>query len=286
MRALLDFFVRHGAWFVFAILAAVSCFFLFNGNPLQRAVALTSAGRLTSGVYSAATSVTGYFHLRDINDDLQKRVASLELENINLRQRLRRAGELAYADSLRRDSASSQFSFVVGRVINNSIIRPNNFITIDRGSADGLEPEMGVVDRNGVVGIVNVVGPHASRVISLLNPDMKLSCKIRGTEAFGSLVWDGQSSQFAMLEEIPEHLKVGVGDTVVTSGFSTTFPEGIPVGIIKQSRRNAADNSYSLKVQLMTDFATLSTVRIIRNYLKAEIDTLETDRVNTSGKIQ
>ena len=284
MRTLADFFVRHGAWFVFLLLAGISCYMLFRGNPYQQAVFMTSAGRVSSGVNSTANSVTGYFHLRSINDDLQQRLADLEMENINLRRRLQRADERLYADSVKPDSALAPYEFTIARVINNSITRPNNFITLDRGSLDGVAPEMGVVDQNGIVGIVNVVGPHSARIISLLNSDLRLSCKVKGSDAFGSLVWDGRSPRQAVLEELPRHVEFAPGDTIITSGYSVVFPEGIPVGTVVEQLRDADDNFYSLRIDLLTDFATLSTVRVIRNFMKDEIEATETAAVNKSGK--
>lgn len=283
MRALADFFLRHGAWFVFLLLAGVSLFMLLRGNPYRQAVFMTSAGRVTSGVYTAANTVTGYFYLRSINDDLQQRLADLELENINLRRRLQRADE-RLLDTIAPDPALEPYEFITARVINNSIIRPNNFITLDRGELDGIRPEMGVIDQNGIVGIVNVVGPHTSRIISMLNSDLRLSCKVKGSDAFGSLVWDGRSPRQAILEELPRHVDFRPGDTIITSGYSVVFPEGIPVGTVVEQLRDADDNFYSLRIDLLTDFAQLSTVRVIRNFLKDEIETTETDAVNTSGK--
>ncbi|MDE6536039.1 MAG: rod shape-determining protein MreC [Muribaculaceae bacterium] len=284
MRQLIDFFVRHGAWFVFIILVGVSCFMLFRSNPYQQAVYTTSAGAVSSSVYKAANTVTGYFDLRTINDDLQERLSSLEMENLSLRRRLQRAEELAYADTVTPDSALTPYRFITARVINNSIVHANNFITINRGSDDGIQPEMGVIDRNGIVGIVNVTGRHSARVISLLNSDLRLSCKVKGSDAFGSLVWDGKSPQTAVLEELPRHVEFAVGDTIITSGYSVVFPEGIPVGIVTERERDADDNFYSLRVKLMTDFSTLSTVRVIENFMKDEIEEVENDQVNSSGK--
>lgn len=245
---------------------------------------MTSAGRVTSGVYSAANGVTGYFHLRTINDDLQERLAQLELENLNLRRQMQRIDEQIFADSVKPDSALAPYEFIIARVINNSIVHPNNFITLDRGSADGIAPEMGVVDQNGIVGIVNVVGPHTARIISLLNSDLRISCKVKGSDAFGSLVWDGRSPREAVLEELPRHVEFAPGDTIITSGFSAVFPEGIPVGTVVEQLRDADDNFYSLRIELLTDFATLSTVRVIRNFQKEEIEATETDAVNKSGQ--
>lgn len=284
MRQLFEFFVRHGAWFLFFLLAGVSCAMLFRSNPYQQAVYMTSAGAVSSSVYKAASGVTGYFNLQSINDDLQERLSLLEMENLSLRRRLQRAEELAYADTITPDSALTPYRFITARVINNSIVHSNNFLTLNRGSEDGIKPEMGVVDRNGIVGIVNVTGRHTARVISLLNSDLRLSCKVKNSDAFGSLVWDGKSPRYALLEELPRHVEFAIGDTIITSGYSVVFPEGIPVGTVVEQSRDADDNFYSLKVELLTDFSTLSTVRVIENFLKEEIEEVETDLVNSSGK--
>ncbi len=284
MRGLIDFFVRHSGWAVFLLFATLSCVTLFRGNPYQQHVYMTSAGAVASAVYRTSNSVTGYFHLRGINEDLQQRTAQLEMELIDLRRQLRAAGEKIYGDSVPVDSALRQYRFIMAHVINNSIARSNNFITIDRGESDGVRPEMGVVDQNGVVGIVNVTGPHTARLISVLNSDLRLSCKVKGSDAFGSLVWDGKSPRRALLEEMPRHVEFALGDTVITSGYSVVFPEGIPVGRVVGHKRDDDDNFYSLSVELFTDFATLSTVRVIENFSKDEIESVEQDKVNTSGK--
>lgn len=284
MRGLIDFFVRHSGWAVFLLFATLSCVMLFRGNPYQQHVYMTSAGAVASAVYRTSNSVTGYFHLRGINEDLQQRTAQLEMELIDLRRQLRAAGEKIYGDSVPVDSALRQYRFIMAHVINNSIARSNNFITIDRGESDGVRSEMGVVDQNGVVGIVNVTGPHTARLISVLNSDLRLSCKVKGSDAFGSLVWDGKSPRRALLEEMPRHVEFALGDTVITSGYSVVFPEGIPVGRVVGHKRDDDDNFYSLSVELFTDFATLSTVRVIENFSKDEIESVEQDKVNTSGK--
>lgn len=275
MRAFFDFIARYSAVFLFLLLTIVSSIMLFGGNSYQRAVYMTSSGRVVSSIYSVSNGVTGYFHLRSVNDDLNERLADLELENINLRQALQRVNEQLYADTVSVAEPLAQYRFIVAHVINNSLVHPQNYITINRGADDGITPEMGVVDQNGVVGIVDVVGPHASRVVSLLNSDLRLSCKVKGSDAFGSLVWDGKSPQYAVLEELPRHVPFAPGDTIVTSGFSVVFPEGIPVGTIVEQRRDVDDNFYSLKIHLTTDFATLSTVHVIENFMKEELDQLE-----------
>jgi len=257
---------------------------LFQKNPYQHHVYLTSAGAVASGIYGVSSNVTGYINLREINEDLQRRNAYLESEVIALRQQNRQLGQNILQDSLRRLDSIGRFDFIIASVINNSVIRPYNYITIDKGSADGLTPEMGVMDQNGVVGVVNVVSDRHARIISLLNPNFRLSCKLRGNDAFGSLVWDGKKPTEALLEELPKQVKFKSGDTIITSGYSAMFPEGIPVGVILGSTRGEDDNFNTLRIKLLTDFSTLSTVKVISNKEIVDIKAAETDKYTTDNK--
>ena len=282
MRNLFDFLLRFSSWFVFAFYVVLSCVLLFQNNPYQHYVYLTSAGDIASSVYNTTNNVTSYFHLKDINEDLQQRNASLELEVISLREQLMEYQDEIYSDSMAIPPSLSNYNFIIAHVINNSISRPYNYITIEKGSLDSIKPEMGVVDQNGVVGIINVVGEHTARIISILNPNLRLSCKVKGSDYFGSLVWDGKSPREAVLEEMPRHVKFNIGDTIITSGYSAVFPEGIPVGIIKSHEKEHNDNFYSLRIELSTDFTQLSTVRIISNRLRGELQQLEKEDYNAN----
>lgn len=277
MRNLLNFFLRYSAWFVFIFYVVLSCWLLFKKNPYQHHVYLTSANAVASGIYDVTSNITSYIGLRDINEDLQRRNAALESEVIMLRQQARRLNQTILQDSMRRLDSIGQYEFVIASVINNSVIRPYNYITIDKGSADGIGPEMGVMDQNGVVGVTNIVGTHHARIISLLNPNFRLSCKLRGNDAFGSLVWDGESPSEALLEELPKQVRFQQGDTIITSGYSAMFPEGIPVGTVLSSTRGEDDNFHTLRIKLLTDFTTLSTVKIISNRDIVEIKEVEAD---------
>ena len=286
MNNLLNFFIKHSAWFIFAIYVILSLVLLFKDNPYQQSVYLTSANRVSAAVYKAFNGVTSYFHLRDINESLQERNAALEMELIELRNQMADMA-LASPDSLHQP-ALKQYSFVMAQVISNSIANPNNYITINRGYLDGVNPEMGVIDQNGVVGIVNVAGPHAARVISLLNPHMRLSCKLRDSGFYGSLVWDGKSPQFAVLEELPKHITYHKGDTIVTSGYSAVFPEGIIVGTVDGLARGMTDSFVSLRIRLTTNFSQLSSVRVITNSMKEQIDAMlkAEQGIDTAANIQ
>lgn len=275
MNDLINFLVKYSKWFVFIIYVIISCILLFTSNPYQHHIYLTSAGAMASSIYKGANNVTSYFHLHDINEDLQSQCANLELEVLALRDKIRLYEEKYNIDSTETPEGLRNYDFILAHVINNSINKPYNYITINKGSKDGIKPEMGIVDQNGVVGIVNLVGENSSRVISLLNPNLRLSCKIKGNDNFGSLVWDQESPTEAVLEELPRHTVFQKGDTVVTSGYSAVFPQGIPIGQIITDGQGQNENFFTLKVKLFTDFTKLSTVRVVVNNMKEELDSLE-----------
>ena len=283
MRELFDFFIRNSKWFVYALFVVASCMLLFQGNPYQHHIYLTSANAVSSAVYETANNVTSYFNLRDINEDLNRRNAALEKEVINLREKLQQYSEKEFSDTLVPDAGTDHFDFIVAHVINNSISKPYNYLTIDKGSDDGVKAELGVIDQNGVVGIVSVTGRKNARVISLLNPNLRLSCKIKNSDHFGSLVWDGNDPTTALLEELPRHTVYNPGDTIVTSGYSAVFPPGLPVGIILDDNRDHNENFFTLKIRLFADFTALSNVQIVTNNYGEELAKIE-QRDSDSGK--
>ena len=273
MHNLLSFLLRYSKWFVFTAYVVASIVLLVAGNSYRQSVYLTSAGAVTGGVYDSWSSVTGYFHLRSINESLQVRNAALQNEVLNLRQQLAEKNALLM-DTLMPKSYAERFGYVSASVINNNTRHPRNYFTINRGKLDGVRPGMGVVDQNGVAGIVNVTGDHISRVISLLNETQHFSVKVKGTGFAGSLTWKGGDANIAYVEEMPRHTVYKTGDTIVTSGYSTSFPEGIPVGVILNQVRSSDNSFFTFKVKLTTDFRTLSAVRVIRDIYKQEIDSL------------
>lgn len=267
--------MKYSTWFVFAFYVVVSLVLLFSFNTYQNSVYLTSANSVTGAINEAKNGVTGYFNLYDINRQLQQSNAELQKEVFNLREQLRRYKSAA-EDSVAYSGLPERFNYVIASVINNSTRMPHNYFTVDKGAADGLKPGMGVVDQNGVVGIVNVAGPHTARIISVLTQGQRFSVKLKDTSFVGSLTWNGGDPSIAYVEEVPRHAKFNIGDTVVTSGFSTTFPEGIPLGMIMARIRSTDDNFFTLKVRLSSDFRSISTVRILTDNLKTELDSLQT----------
>lgn len=219
--------------------------------------------------------VTSYFHLKDANEDLLDR-------NIWLEQRVAFL-EKALAD----ETGDTLTSKVAGKplpggywtfkahVIKNSLTLADNYITLDKGSASGVRPDMGVVGAAGVVGIVYRTSPRYSLVIPLLNSKSSVSCKIQGSDYFGYLKWEGDDPCYAYLKDLPRHAEFSLGDTVVTSGFSSVFPQGLMVGTVDDMADSNDGLSYLLKVKLATDFGKLGSVRILARSGQAEQKALE-----------
>ena len=279
MKNLIEFLIRYGTWFVFAFYVLVSVVLLVINNSYHQSVYLSSANVISNAVYSSASEVTGYFNLKKINESLQASNASLENEVLNLRHQIAEYRTLL-SDSDRNLQDSPRFDYVSATVINNSVRHPKNYFSINRGLIDGVESGMGVVDQNGVVGIVNVAGQHAARVISVLNETQHFSVKLKGTQFIGSLNWKGGDPSIAYMEEVPRHAKFHTGDTIVTSGYSLSFPEGIPVGTVLNRIKGADDSFFILKVKLSSDFRALSTVRVIKDEFKSELDSLQVFDIN------
>lgn len=273
MRNLIDFLLKYSSAFLFAFLFLLSLIFLFSNGRYHSSVWFTSANVFSNKIYGISHGVSDYFNLKEINQSLQESNARLENEVLNLRS------ELGYYQAIVQDSIdhsdTRRFDYVLASVVNNSTRHPRNYFTIDRGEKDGVKPGMGVVDQNGIVGVVNVAGENTSRIISLLNVTQHLSVRIEGTSIVGSLNWKVNDPKIAYMEEVPRHSVFKIGDKVVTSGYSTAFPADIPVGTIIAKIRAANDNFYTLKIRLASDFNTLSTVRVLKDEYKEELDSLK-----------
>lgn len=274
MRNILDFIIRYSKWFLFTIYMVIGCKLLVDNNVYQQSVYLTSANQVTGSIYSVWSQVTGYFHLKTINESLQATNADLQNQVLNLKSQITEMQTLHLDTLLSKEQKQERFGYISATVINNNTRHAKNYFTINRGSLDGIKEGMGVVDQNGVVGIVNVTGNHISRVISLLNETQNFSVKIKGTGFVGSMTWKGGNLTIGYVEEVPRHAKYQIGDTIVTSGYSTTFPEGIPVGTIVGRVRGEDESFFTLKLKLASDFKALSAVRVIRDIYKSEIDSL------------
>lgn len=200
----------------------------------------------------------------------------LELQLESIRKALIEATEDSSGVEQLKQEALAGYDIFKASVINNSVTHADNYITLDKGEVDGIRSEMGVVNGSGVVGIVYLTSPHYSIVIPVLNSKSSISCKIKRSDYFGFLKWDGGSSEFAFIKDMPRHSLFSLGDTIVTSGHSAVFPSGIPVGTVDDIADSHDGLSYLLRVKLFTDFARLNDVRVIAQ--KGQEEQLELEK--------
>ncbi|MDR0541406.1 MAG: rod shape-determining protein MreC [Dysgonamonadaceae bacterium] len=279
MRNLFQFIFRNVHWLLFCVLVYLSVLLIVKNNQFQRSKYLRIAQEVTGSIFSVTNYFHSYFYLRSANADLSERVAKLETEVYAYREQL---------SALRNDSSRVNhliadqpvYRFVSARVVNNSVSFLENYMMLDKGSDDGVRSDMGVLSVNGVVGVVIDTSPHFSLVISLLNTKYKLNGKIKRSDFFGPLVWDGKDAQYTCLTEIPRYVAFEPGDTVVTSGYSTVFPHGIPIGSIVDAQKQRDDNYISLRIRLFTNFNNLNEVMIVTNRFQEEQKELEERTLN------
>lgn len=275
MRNLLNFLIKYNYWFLFLLLEVASFVLLFRFNHYQQSVYFTSAGGIAGKVYEISGGISSYFHLKETNEELMDRTAQLEQEVAFLKKILNEKGTDSTALDWLQRTLPADYTILKARVIKNSLTRLDNYITLNKGTADGISTEMGVVSPNGVAGIVYKTSPHYSLVLPLLNSKSSISCKIVGSDYFGFLKWEGGDTQFAYLKDLPRHAEFNLGDTVVTSGYSAVFPEGIMVGTVDKMQDSHDGLSYLLRIKLSTDFGKVSDVRIIARKGREEQQALE-----------
>lgn len=268
MDNLWSFFVRHFHWLLFIVLEAVSVVMIFSYNNYQASVWVSSANSVAGTVYKWQSGVEHFFTLTERDELLTQRNIMLEQRVAHLRQRLNNRSEadsLAAANLLADDSLQSETLLIPAKVVANSVTGPDNLITIDKGSADGVRTDMGVICGTGIVGVVYLTSEHYSVVLPALNKRSRISCSIRDRDYFGYLTWTGGDPTKAYVEDMPRHAKFKRGDWVETSGYSSIFPHGVAVGRIEKIFNSKDGLSYRLQIHLSTDFANLRDVCIIND---------------------
>lgn len=270
MRNLIEFLAKHHHWFVFILLEAISFTLLFRYNSYQNSVWFSSANVVTGKVYEWSSQLEKFFSLVTVNQHLTQRNLALEQKVVELSEKLTAVTKDSSYVKADVTQQLSQFKQIPAKVVSNSLKDVNNLMTIDKGSADGVRKDMGVVSGTGVVGIVYLVSTHYAVVIPLLNAKSNVSCKIENRDYFGFLNWRGGSTNQAFLDDIPRHARFKLHENIVTSGYSSVFPPGILVGKILHVYNSPDGVSYRLCVQLATDFATLRDVSVIDNTLMKE----------------
>lgn len=286
MRNLLEFLAKYNHWFVFLILEVVSMVLLFQYNSYQGSAWFSSANAVTGKLYEWDANVETFFSLTKVNQELTQRNAYLEQEVQKLSDSL--VSVTKDSSIYHRDQFAllRNYRLIPAKVVANSVDKPANLMTIDKGSADGIHKDMGVISGTGVVGIVYLVAEHYAIVIPVLNTKSNISCMIQNRGYFGYLRWKGGVSDLAYLEEVPRHAHFKLGDYVVTSGYSAVFPPGVRVGRILHVFNSADGLSYRVQLRLSTDFARLRDVCVIEDAAmkeRLEIMRAAQDSIETNG---
>ena len=288
MQNLLDFLAKNFHWLVFLLLETVSGILLFGYNSYQGSVWISTANAVVGKTLEMQSSVEQFFSLKRLNSELTQRNIVLEQQLAIYRsgegQEMRGERSPQGQDTPPTSHPSSLTPKIIpAKVVANTVDRPDNLITIDRGRSDGVLPDMGVVSGTGIVGVVYMAGEHYSIVLPVVNRRSRISCSIRHRDYFGYLAWYGGSPVEAYVEDIPRHARFQKGDWVETSGYSSIFPKGVAVGKITNIYNSRDGLSYSLKVHLSTDFACLRDVCVVgsndflerRRLMEAARDSLE-----------
>ena len=271
MHNLLEFLQRHSHWLLFVVLEVVSLVLLFQHNSYQNSVWFSSANYVAGTVYQYSSAVKSLFHLKEVNSDLALRNYYLERQVTQLRRLYAdRTKHISDREKQELDSLS-QYQLIPAKVINNELDSPDNLMTIDRGTSDGIETGMGVACGQGIVGVVYLTSSHYSVIIPILNShSSRISCAIRGQGYFGVLRWEGGDARYAYLENIPRHARFKRGDWVETNGYSSIFPAGVLVGRVEKAFNSSDGLSYRLKIRLSTDFGNIRDVVVISDKSIAE----------------
>ena len=270
MRNLLDFLAKYSYWLLFALLEAISFVLLFRFNSYQGSVWFSSANIVTGKIYDTSSKIESYFQLSKINEQLTQRNLYLEQRLAKLERDLGdSAADAAMNKSLLLQSLQP-YRLIPAKVVGMSWNRRDNLLTINKGEADGVKKDMGVVCGTGVVGIVYLTSAHYAIVIPVLNSQSNISCIIQGRGYFGYLHWTGGNISEAYVDDVPRHAHFKLYENVVTSGYSSVFPAGVMVGKILHVYNSTDQMSYRLKVELATDFGKLRDVCVIDNTALSE----------------
>lgn len=265
MRNLLAFLAKYNHWMVFILLETISAILLFQYNSYQGSVWFTSANAVAGKALGAKAEIESFFSLSKVNEELTLRNLYLEQQAKTLAEKLTEATK--DSDWMRSGQFEilKAYRLIPAKVVSNSLNSPDNLITINKGTSDGVEQDMGVACGSGVVGIVYMASAHYAVVIPVLNLQSKISCRIRGREYFGYLSWEGGDTQTAFVDDVPRHAHFKLNEWVETNGFSSVFPPGISVGKIMHVYNSPDGLSYRLQVKLSTDFSRLRDVCVIDN---------------------
>lgn len=287
MGNLLQLFIRNGGFVTFVLLEVFCFFLIIQFNERQNAIFAHTSSVIGGNMLAKRQRVSDYLDLQERADSLAQENARLLADLANARMvqlpyrdtfRTVLYDTISHIDSIRHRAVRPDFRFVAARVISNSISSANNWLMLNRGTSDGVVPNMAVVSGKGIVGIVRHVDPNFCMAMSVLHRQTKISAALPKHErAFGTLIWEGGDPTTMTMKFIPKHIRVEAGEAVATSGFSAMFPKGLELGYIVDAPEQDPEypNFNVAKVRLKQDMATVQDVYIVQNLFKTAIDSLQ-----------
>lgn len=273
MNAIIRFLLKNSNVLVFILLEFIAFSIILNSDSFQSTIFAEQSTSLSTAVNKRIDYVTTTFSLRKENERINTENAFLRSQIQNLQEQHTAILENSEAHSF----IPSSLSYIPAQIVHNSIYQFKNYIILNKGSYDGIQEDMGVICEQGVVGVVDHVSKHYATVIPLLHPEQRTSVKIKKNNQLGSLIWNGQDYQTADLEEIPHHISPQIGDTIVTSGFSSIYPANWIVGIIQEVDKNENRQFCKIQVKLNVNFAQLTHAYVIQFKYKNELNQLNLD---------
>ncbi|HEU4789562.1 MAG TPA: rod shape-determining protein MreC [Flavobacterium sp.] len=272
MQQIFSFIIKNSNRLLFLLLLGISLSLTIQSHSFHRSKVISSANFLSGGVYERINSVEEYLHLKEQNDELAR-------ENANLKSLLFKTQDSAKIPNLDSLKGVLPKDIIVSKVIHNSYNVYENFLTLNSGAKSGVKPDMGVINSLGIVGITDNVSANYSTVISILNVKSQINAKIKNSDHFGTLNWDGKNAGFVQLIDVPRLASIRKGDTIVTGGQSVIFPENIGIGTIdKIFIPGDKTHYYTIRVKLFNDMTNLGHVYIIKSENSEEIKNLENQR--------
>jgi len=268
MQQIFNFIFKNSSRLLFLLLLSVSLLLTIQSHSYHKSRIISSANFLTGGVYEKINNITEYLNLKTEND-------ALALENARLKSILFNWKDTASVKKVENLKGVAPEDIVVSKVIHNTYNTHENFLTLNSGANDGVKPDMGVINSLGIVGIVDKTSPKYSTVVSILNVKSQINAKIKKSNHFGSLTWNGKSTGFVQLIDVPRLANIRKGDTIVTGGQSVIFPENINIGTIHKVYTQTETNYYVIDVKLFNDMTNLGHVYIIKSKDRDEVNNLE-----------
>lgn len=274
MREFFRFFFKWRFFVLFILLESTASFFSFSNSKIKKYFYTGSSNSIIGNIYSSIHKLRSYFLLEIENKRLINE--NKKFRNENLSYKIKKISQDFKEENV---EYLQQYIFTTVKIVNNTISEQENYITVNKGSIDGIKPDMGIILSNGIAGIIIKTSPHFSVALSLLNPKIKVNARLKKNKYFGTITWDGIDYKYVILYDIPKYSIIRKGDIVETDGKSGTFPEGIPIGEVHSYQFDEEHANYIVKVKLLEDFSTIESAYVVKNLFKKEWEKLQLYKV-------